>query len=78
MGETPSKISYGVLLETLQERLNKGWLPEDYTYFNELAVQLILAQRGVLRQAAKHLSETSWLNGWTEPFTDRIGVDYQF
>ncbi len=78
MGEVPSKISYGLLLETLQQRIDDGWRPEDHGYFNELAVQLVFAQRGVLRQVAKHLSQSSWLNGWSEPFSDRIGLDYQF
>jgi hypothetical protein len=77
MGEIPSKISYGMLLETLQDRISHGWLPEDHGYFNELAVQLVLDQRNVLRQVARHLKQSSWLNGWSDPFTDRIGVDYQ-
>jgi hypothetical protein len=77
MGEIPNKISYGVLLETLQQRISQGWLPEDHVYFNELAVQLVFAQRSVLRQAAKHLSQCSWLNGWSDVFSDRIGHDFQ-
>lgn len=77
MPEIPNKVSYGLLLETLQTRLSEGWRPEDHGYFNELAVQLVFAQRGVLRQVAQRLTESSWLYGWIEPFSERIGFDYQ-
>ncbi|HEY9720156.1 MAG TPA: hypothetical protein V6C69_21940 [Trichormus sp.] len=77
MSEIPNNVSYGLLLETLYDRVKAGWKPDDHSYFNELAIQLIFAQRGVLRQVAKHLSQSSWLNGWSEPFSDRIGFDYQ-
>jgi len=77
MGDIPNKISYGLLLDALYDRVKEGKKPDDHVYFNELAVQLIFAQRGVLRQVAQHLSQTSWLNGWSEPFSDRIGFDYQ-
>ncbi|HEY9773414.1 MAG TPA: hypothetical protein V6C81_06355 [Planktothrix sp.] len=73
--EVPDSVSYGLLLETLQVRLSAGWRPDDNRYFNELAVQLVCAQRTVLRQAAHRLSQNSWLNGWADPFTNRLGLD---
>lgn len=78
MSEIPSNVSYGLLLDTLQLRVEEGWKPDDHSYFNELAVQLVFAQRSVLRQVAKHLLTSSWLNGWSGPFTERIGFDYQY
>lgn len=78
MGEIPSNVSYGLLLDTLQHRIKEGWKPDDHGYFNELAIQLVFAQRHVLRQVSKHLKTSSWLNGWSDPFTERIGIDYQY
>ncbi len=42
---TPETVSFLALLGELQQRLDKGWRPEDVLYFTQLSLELIEAYR---------------------------------